>query len=369
MKVVACIFAILSGIFGLFGATAQGLFGSGMSVFTHSNEIMNNGVTLFYLSWIVIILGGLSLKFPNSCGVGLLIISLIAFSLGNIFSAPFAFIAGIFGFFAQSANKNKEFKNPVAKSESGILEPASSVIRENNNPSSADNSALLNQLSQLHTLKEKNVITEQIYEQERLSILSKFQQRPTENNETALSEVGNNDGAIMEKDAIQQDEYDPLYDELFKKNWFQTNKNIVVGSLLIILIAVCFVLYRTVGPRTNFIITSLGTYKIQENNDCGVNKGFLMVKKIYENKLDFGLVVKGEQGEGSVEGSATISDNNFAVFRDENCDSLTFIFKPDKKIEVSESKPEISEGANEIGKGCRYYHGTNICFDGVYLKQ
>jgi|GEM_PF-4140966 len=274
MKVIACIFAILGGIFGLFGATAQGLFGSGMSLFTHSNEIMNNGVTLFYLSWIVIILGGLSLKFPNTCGAGLLIISLIAFSLGNIFSAPFAFIAGIFGLFAQSANKSKEFKDPVAKSERGILETTGSAIRENNNPNlySTDNSALLNQLSQLHTLKEKNVITEQIYEQERLAILSKFQQQPKENCEKNISQEENNnssDNAIPEENAIQQGEYDPAYQELFNKSWFERNKNLVIIVSLAALIGIVFLgayimMAKPVVLDSNIITSKLTQYYLKQ---------------------------------------------------------------------------------------------------------
>jgi hypothetical protein len=241
MKVVACIFAIFSGIFGLFGATAQGLFGSGMSVFTHSNEMMNNGVTLFYLSWIVIILGGLSLKFPNSCGVGLLIISLIAFSLGNIFSAPFAFIAGIFGLFAETKKKNIHINGGIGHQ---IISNQPDDNNKENLPTGAelDKTLLLNQLSQLHDLKEKNVITDEIYEQERQIILSKFQK-----NEPAKSEVIQkiDDDQII----IEHPQYDPAYEELFaKKTFFKKNKFVISLLLLGIIIAsAIWILYNNLN--------------------------------------------------------------------------------------------------------------------------
>ena len=41
-----------------------------------------------------------------------------------------------------------------------------------------DRETLLNQLSQLHSLKEKGVVTEEIYEQERLRILDKLAKTP-----------------------------------------------------------------------------------------------------------------------------------------------------------------------------------------------
>jgi hypothetical protein len=47
---------------------------------------------------------------------------------------------------------------------------------ETSNPDDRDN--LLNQLSQLHSLKEKGVIADDIYEQERVRILAKFEKAP-----------------------------------------------------------------------------------------------------------------------------------------------------------------------------------------------
>jgi hypothetical protein len=366
MKVIACIFAILSGIFGLFGATAQGVFGPGISVLTHSDEIANNGATLFYLSWIVIILGGVSLRFPNICGIGLVLISIIAFFLGNIFSAPFAFIGGIFGLFAQQANNNKEFRDPVASSESGIPDHSSSVIRGNNNPNSysSDKSTLLNQLSQLHSLKENNVITEEIYEQERLAILSKFQQQPIENSGKDLSQVGDNGDAITIQDPIHQEEYDPVYEELFNKNWLDRNRKAFIISLLIIGLVISLLLfYRKINfQNNNFVSQAAGIYIIRQGDACGINEGDLRINKFERNKFEFELAVAGIKNNegntmvGRIQGTAIIAGDNLAIFKDESCDSLTFTFLSENRIEIVE-------------KGCSYNHGAGICFDGLYKKD
>jgi len=59
-----------------------------------------------------------------------------------------------------------------------IIHPKNEYSSEkatDNGQREVDKSSLLTQLSQLHSLKEKNVITEEIYEQERQTILSKLQ--------------------------------------------------------------------------------------------------------------------------------------------------------------------------------------------------
>lgn len=62
-------------------------------------------------------------------------------------------------------------RNPIIHPEKEY----SSEKATDNGQREVDKSSLLTQLSQLHSLKEKNVITEEIYEQERQTILSKLQ--------------------------------------------------------------------------------------------------------------------------------------------------------------------------------------------------
>jgi hypothetical protein len=154
MRVLACIFAILSGIFGLFGGSAQGIFGAGLSMLTKSDGTMNNGIIVFFLSWLIIILGGMSLKFPHFSGICLIIISIAAFSLGNIFSAPFAFLAGIFDLFAESVKSNLDIReNPESRIQ--VTDNESIYTTKKISVLDLDKSSLLNQLSQLYDLKRK----------------------------------------------------------------------------------------------------------------------------------------------------------------------------------------------------------------------
>lgn len=122
---MAAYLRFLTGLLVYLEGTAQGILGAGISALTNSNGIMNDWVLLFFLSWIIIILGGLSLKFPQVSGLGLIIVSITAFHLGNVFSAPFAFLAGIFDLFSQSANNNNLI-NPTKN----ILKPKSGIFHQ-----------------------------------------------------------------------------------------------------------------------------------------------------------------------------------------------------------------------------------------------
>lgn len=263
MKIVACIFAILSGIFGLFSGTVQSIFGAGIGMLSGNDNTMNNGVLVFYLSWIVIILGGLSLKFPKQSGIGLILISIASFTLGNIFSAPFVFIAGIFDLFDASGKKtliNNEIYQPNITSRGADFDKK--VTSSDNKI--IDKVSLLNQLTQLHDLKEKNVITDDMYEKERQFILSKFK---TENlSESAVAnEIIPEIISSSEETTIVHDEiYSSEYTELFTKNkWYKKPALwlITIGFVLIVGIWVFSTLHKKAlpAPYSNTLVYRIDT--------------------------------------------------------------------------------------------------------------
>lgn len=94
-----------------------------------------------------------------------------------------------------------------------------------------DKTDLLNQLSQLHSLKEKNVITDEIYESERQKVLIKFQET------NATGKI--NDTEPIEQSVTSSEEYDPEYEAIFnKRSWFQKNKHGIIGSIIAIVILI-----------------------------------------------------------------------------------------------------------------------------------
>lgn len=250
MKIVACIFAILSGIFGLLGGTAQSLFGAGISMLSKNDETMNNGMLVFCLSWLLIILGGLSLKFPKQSGIGLILISIASFSLGNIFSAPFAFIAGIFDLFDVSGKKSSttdEIYQPQLRSNGTDLDKKVNLSDDK----IIDKVSLLNQLSQLHDLKERNVITHDIYEKERKLILSKFETENIEESAVANEIITEIISSPEEPTIVQDEVYSSEYTELFNKSkWYKKPAFwvITIGVVLIIGIWVFSALHKKVLP-------------------------------------------------------------------------------------------------------------------------
>lgn len=94
--------------------------------------------------------------------------------------------------------------------------------------SSEEKTNLLNQLSQLHDLKEKGVLTEDIYEQERQGILSKFQ---SENSEIKANELL---PPVLEErsEQIQISGYEDPFE---REPWVKRNKNYLIFFTIIII--------------------------------------------------------------------------------------------------------------------------------------
>lgn len=129
-----------------------------------------------------------------------------------------------------------------------------------------DKQSLLNQLTQLHDLKEKNVISDIIYEQERSIILIKLQGEQGKQSEVLPmiepkvqleEELKVN---TTEKDDFNEENYKALFD---KKNWVQRNKDGIIGILIAAVLGLS-IWYFTNGnsneeiiDTNNFISTSL----------------------------------------------------------------------------------------------------------------
>ena len=203
MRIVACVLAILSGIFGLVGGTTTGFFGELLTSFGFNHEITNYGIIAFFISWIIILLGGLSLRFPKPSGWMLIFFSIASFFCGNIFSAPFALLAGIFDVFDKKQTINKRNKENTLNE----------VLISNN-------SSLFDQLEQIHGLKTKGVLTEEIYEQQKASILFKIKQNS--DNELPNVENGNQTSLILyrrlQPKPIHKESDKPSPNHSFKQN-------------------------------------------------------------------------------------------------------------------------------------------------------
>lgn len=114
MKIVACIIAIISGIAGLFAGVIQSKLNIAVKPMDSPIRLLvNANECIFYLSWALIVLGGISLKFPKTSGVFLIFTSSIMLVLGNVISAPFAYIAGGLDLFAWSSYNKYNSKNSV----------------------------------------------------------------------------------------------------------------------------------------------------------------------------------------------------------------------------------------------------------------
>lgn len=128
-------------------------------------------------------------------------------SIGYYLTALFS-VLGVFSF----ERNSKEYENTSYKTKEDIKE-TTTITNDKND--------FLNQLAQLHSLKEKGVLTEEIYEEERQEILSKLQKQNIAKN--AIQKE------VPEQITSTLDEYNPEYDEFFgKQTWFKRNKTWVL---------------------------------------------------------------------------------------------------------------------------------------------
>lgn len=109
MRIIACIFAIISGIIGLLTNTIQDWLGNSFAIYSKANHILSHEAVMTF-SAAMIVFGLLSLKFPKSSGIILIVLSTALFIQGHIASSPLAFIGGLFDLFAASPNKDYNTK-------------------------------------------------------------------------------------------------------------------------------------------------------------------------------------------------------------------------------------------------------------------
>jgi hypothetical protein len=129
--------------------------------------------------------------------------------------------------------------------QSNVLSIKTDIPKETNT-TSVDKADLLNQLSQLHSLKEKGALTEEIYEQERQEILLKLQKQ---NVTQSPIQTG-----VQEESTSPKEEYIPEYEELFGKDtWFKRNKTWMTALIIVIIasIGIYFLNEASVGSTSD----------------------------------------------------------------------------------------------------------------------
>lgn len=244
-------------------------------------------------------------------------------TIGYYLTALFSLL-GIFSF---RKKQKTEATSPVIK------EPSKEEILSN------DKSSLLNQLSQLHSLREKNVISEEIYEQERQIIIGKLQPQEQTKEKEPQTET------IIQKPSfepsITEETYDREYERLFlKKKWYQKPVFWIVSGVTV-LAAAGFTFLKTSNngslpePYSNTSLYKLDT-TIKNVNVNGEKYSF---KAFYERNQ-----------------SSTIAAQD-----DEEYKSVSFLF-----FKENSQKPELIKSMSlEEGEFIHYnvYKGQNQSLD------
>ena len=292
MRIIACVLAILSGIFGLFGGTMNSLFGTLLTSFGFNHEITNYGIIAFFISWIIILLGGLSLRFPKPSGWMLIVFSIASFFCGNIFSAPFALLAGIFDVFDKTQTINKRNKENTLN---GVLVP--------------NNSSLFDQLEQIHGLKTKGILTDEIYEQQKASILFKIKQNG--DNELPNVENGNPFDQKIKTDEVEKNSQ--------RKNLFLRYKVlfIVVGVLLFGIVTISLFFKPSSGIDENTPLIGIDTAALRLDSSLhkvNINNNLYSIY-IYRDKFDRNLKKLEDTSAALITIVITEDNNNKPIYR------------------------------------------------------
>ncbi|MFZ6023971.1 MAG: hypothetical protein ACOYVG_05890 [Bacteroidota bacterium] len=197
-------------------------------------------------------------------------------------------IIGVIILFASRSTPKKSSRQNSAE-----LDFDNSNMENQTSTPDSETKDLLNQLSTLYDLKEKNVITEQIYEQEKNQILSKFpKQKTTELEITNIEPIN-----------VYQENYDPTYEELFTKPKWHYHGKYWIGFFTIFLagIVIWFMIPKGDDLTQEEIISQLNTYCITEfENDKKTKGTFLFEDRKYIDSF-YSRVIKGDDGETNLE--------------------------------------------------------------------
>lgn len=170
------------------------------------------------------------------------------------------------------------------------------VIQEPASYEQIDKASLLNQLSQLHSLREKNVISEEIYEQERQTILNKLQpQKQSTKKEFAAETIVQQ--PPFEPQIIQDEIYDSEYELLFqKKKWYQ-KPLFWITSTAAILAAVGFSFFKS--SHSNYLpepYANTAIYKLDTViNNIDISGEQYNMKALYEKRQPINISAQDEE--------------------------------------------------------------------------
>ncbi len=237
-----------------------------------------------------------------------------------------------------------------------------------------DKASLLNQLSQLHSLRQNNVITEDVYEQERQELLNKL--HPEKKAEPTV-------GAFPSQtvdDNYQNDlEYQKVFGDEGKR---KRNKQLIIGLSIAVVFAIgIYLLVETTSKsvtaqpevnsttqstkqtfiETDYKKTCVGNYSFLQDFECGVATGDLEIANARNGKFHFKLSVSGPDNgtswvmTGNIEGVAKFVTQNVATYSKSDCKKLKFTFFEDGTVRVYETE-------------CSTYHGAGVCFEASFIK-
>lgn len=237
-----------------------------------------------------------------------------------------------------------------------------------------DKASLLNQLSQLHSLRQNNVITEEVYEYERNELLNKL--HPAKKAEPTITVLPTQ----TSDDDYQRDlEYQRLFGDEGKR---KRNKQLVIGLSIAaaFAIGIYFLLGTTTTPvdaqpedinsaqiatqtstEPDYKKTCAGNYLFLQDFECGVASGNLEITNAKNGRFKFNLSVSGPDNgtawvmTGNIEGVAKFVSKNVATYSKSDCKKLKFTFFEDGTVRVYETE-------------CSTYHGAGICFETSFIK-
>ena len=127
-----------------------------------------------------------------------------------------------------------------------------------------DKTTLLNQLEQLHSLKEKSVITDDIYEQQKTEILLKLQGTQSYQPDSVVESVAEE----VPTSIIQQENLDPTHQQLFnRKKWYQKPIFWIIGVGLVI---ASFTIWFLKGDSGSFLSDPFST-KLKQSSDSNLS--------------------------------------------------------------------------------------------------
>jgi hypothetical protein len=195
-----------------------------------------------------------------------------------------------------------------------------------------DKRDLLNQLSQLHDLKEKNVISEQIYEQEKAEILAKFPDQNISNPET-----------IAALNTFDTSTYQEIYEESFTKpEWYKQGKYwIWIIVVFFASLFIWFLIPKAEELSNETIFAELNKYCIKEFENEKKTKGSLFFEDRKYIDSFYSKMNKGDDGEIEIKFYPAYSrytnawklDNDYKL---QNCiSSYTFQFDTTKLDEYT----------------------------------